>query len=221
MRMGIELEGAWDTKPPAGDSYVQDGSVKVRGSWKRGEIPSDILQASEWDTVSEFITENYPDHVGPSCGLHVHYSFGSRARMQELREYFQRADILRLILDRLERWGKRKKIQNESFYSRLRGENAFCRTEEWTGCRYHAMNFEALHAHGTIEIRVLAAFYQSSAALSAIAELTRIMSRVYSVVLRAEARALAFEQATIEPDPPYYVDEFQNTTTELMLQGIA
>jgi len=80
----------------------------------------------------------------------------------------------------LEGWGKQRNVKRKDFYSRLRGENSYCRTEEdweqqsrWAlkgeeSERYRAVNFASLNKHGTIEIRVLPMFSSAKLAVGAV-----------------------------------------------------
>ncbi len=164
-RFGIELEGGWDDAPPRHDLYKTDGSVTVQGAWAVGEVVSPIL--TSWEGPSggrEFMLDNYPDHVGASCGLHVHMSFGD---LGENEYHISRiADSVAYqteLLATLNAAGKRMRIRSDAFWHRLKGGNEYCKLD-WSHRhikehdRYRAVNFCSYGRHGTVEVRVLPMF---------------------------------------------------------------
>lgn len=166
-KFGIELEGGWDTAPRDARLFKRDSSVHVPGAWKVGEIVSPIL--TDWQSGSDFLLVNYPDHTGASCGLHVHLSFGGDGPDADA---LNRWNISRLadsesyqtgLLESLKALAAELKVTSKAFFSRVNGENTYCRTT-WTpenvqtGNRYRVVNFAAYERHRTVEIRVLPMF---------------------------------------------------------------
>ena len=168
-RFGIELEGGWDVAPRDATRFHGDSSVDVPGRWRVGEIVSPIL--SDWQTGSDFVLVNYPDHTGASCGLHVHMSFsaelasiaGRAENAYHVSLLADSEDYQRGLLGRLRDVGKEIKITSKAFWQRLDGENSYCRPT-WSprnvreSDRYRAVNFAAFSRHNTVEIRVLPMF---------------------------------------------------------------
>jgi len=172
-RFGVELEGGWDIQPPLyaanPRSYHEDGSVYVTGRWRAGEIVS--IPMSTWNEGNSFMMDNYPQHVGGSCGMHVHMSFKNNpyviALLADDKGYQDG------LIDTLTLWGKKKNVVNNFFWSRLAGENQYCKLD-WDGVgvrgqeRYRAVNFTAYSKHTTIEIRILPMFRSKKLAASAV-----------------------------------------------------
>jgi hypothetical protein len=202
--IGVELEGGWNSPPAAAARYKQDGSVTIQAEWKSGEIPSAPLPVSDWFSVEDWISANYPDHVNRTCGIHVHLSFGVR-NSEIIGRMRKDPKLLRMLLRRLDLWGKRNKVTNPRFWSRLRGENTYCKPvwqRTGTGRRF-AINFEAYEEHGTVEVRILPMFQTVRVSLSAIREVVRIFNAYASyldrksVFDRRAQEALEIERATI------------------------
>lgn len=182
-KVGIELEGGWED-PPA--ELQGDGSVNVRAKLV-GEIPSPPLLPEE---VEAWTLKHYPNAVNETCGLHVHVSlkntlFYARLMEQKFQDY---------ALEELKRWGKNVVIETASgikqgirdshpFWSRLRGENTYCKLNFWPenqllkkehhGERYTAFNYTWARFQ-TIECRLLPAFYNPKTAVSAVMNLVNI-----------------------------------------------
>ncbi len=171
---GVELEGGWNEAPPLSDNYMEDGSVNVRGEWNVGEIVS--VPMSTLRIGQKFVAENYPCHVGGTCGMHVHMSFHNNdydiALIADSEEYQTG------LFKTFKKLGEQLRVTNSHFWSRLEGENNFCTTnyaEEGVldNERYRAVNFCSYPKHGTVEIRVLPMFQSIRLAL-------RFMRRVLS-----------------------------------------
>lgn len=171
--IGIELEGGWDSPPPDEHRRVHDGSVRVASDWFSGEIPSPTFEPSEdWPT---WVENNYPDHVGISCGMHIHMSFEDNinafADLMENCKLYER-----YLLFVLYRWGNKNKVKNKAFWNRVNGYNEYCTKKPIPNCileygphvRYKIINFAAIKKHETIEIRVLPMFRSKLLAISAI-----------------------------------------------------
>lgn len=156
--VGIELEGGWTIgKVPTG--MGSDGSVHgVEG--RVGELPSPKLRPRE---VPGWIIANHPTSVNRTCGMHVHISVKKAAMYDKLID----PRLTEFILKRLEEWGKKAPIKNKNFWSRIRGENSFCKkvfapegqinNPGKSGDRYTVINY-TWRRFGTIECRVLPAF---------------------------------------------------------------
>ena len=158
LKTGIELEGGWTTPPPSTIGF--DGSVSIEAP-HRGEVRSQPMDS--WDLVEEWILANHPNYTNETCGLHVHVSLihpSDYARLMD-KEFFD------FFLDRMAQWGTLANVQNEHFWSRLKGKKSHC-ARKWdadlqtiqagkSGPRYTTWNF-CLRLHGTAECRVLPVF---------------------------------------------------------------
>jgi hypothetical protein len=190
-KFGIELEGGWDTAPRDHRCYKGDSSVHVPGSWRVGEIVSPIL--TDWQSGSDFLLVNYPDHTGASCGLHVHMSFAESRAENAYRvalladsESFQTG-----LLERLSTVGKSLKITSKAFWERLRGQNSYC-MPRWSERnvretdRYRAVNFAAYARHNTVEIRVLPMFSKRQISARMVREVLTFTDGYLGSVLAAD-----------------------------------
>jgi len=164
---GVELEGAWNVKPPA--PIKPDGSVRVSGKGGYGEIASDPFKFQP--RKKEFfawLCANYPHIVDASCGLHIHMSF--EPNIKSIVALMERG-FTGYLIHNLIAFAKRKKLPAASnFWSRIQDQNKYCRTVSHPDGiiskgsrgpdddRYRAVNFKAYHRHGTVEIRVLPMF---------------------------------------------------------------
>lgn len=189
-KFGTELEGGWDSAPPAAARYRTDGSVDVTGRWKVGEIPSPAFD--RWATGARFIRDNYPHHVGKSCGLHVHMSFRDNdAAIAVLADSDAYQDWL---FQHLTKWGKKRRLRpDHELYLRMSGSNTFCKPHYEPngvlgGDRYRAVNFCSYHKHQTVEVRVLPAFQKADTAVSAI---RRVLSAT-ELYLRRHIKDVAY-----------------------------
>lgn len=205
-RFGVELEGGWDEYPPARDRLRQDSSVDARGRVYVGECTSRPFTNFEEGML--WIESNYPQHRALTCGLHVHMSFNPHPLCVG---YLADSEAYWLSLRRdLETWGKQRNVQRRDFYSRLRGENSYCRSDPgrweaedalkgWDTERYQAVNFHALQRHGTIEIRVLPMF--SSAKLAA-AAVGRVLTATDNYLSQCFSDPVLNEPIEEEADTP-------------------
>jgi hypothetical protein len=183
-RVGVELEGGWDSDPSGrtgahrlaegGGRLVDDGSVSTPGNFRGGaELRSRPL--TSLDDVMAFVQNCYPENVDGSAGLHVHVS------VRSTRDYalLMRPAFLGGLYRRLDGWGRAMGLApNHRFWGRLDGGNTFCRatfdpeaqlTEEGHGSsRYSALNFCAYHSHQTLEFRALPMFRQPDTAAKAV-----------------------------------------------------
>lgn len=170
-KWGVELEGAWDNRPPDYEEcYHDDCSVSARGRFTSGEMVTPPMSA--WGPTKDFMRRNYPDHVGASCGMHIHMSFRENtlaiSAILDSREYQDK------LLAELEKFGRKHRIRAEYFWQRVQGRNEYCRLD-WAPEniisnreRYRVVNFTAYHRHKTIEIRVLPMFRNQTLARAAV-----------------------------------------------------
>jgi hypothetical protein len=128
--VGIELEGAWDTKR---DDLVPDGSIRCdmfKNPVSYGEYVSKPF--SNYEELINCVKENYPDETNPKSGMHSHCSFKtigyySLLMSKNFYEYF---------LSEMEKWAKDNNITNPLFWKRLEGNQSdycakyFCPEEQ-------------------------------------------------------------------------------------------
>ena len=186
-KVGIEIEGLWTetgsrrVRTAASQWHMGisgDGSIHTRGC-SRG------LYANEFQTAPGYVeaalaqlVAGYPDEVNESCGMHVHVSFLDPTVITQLMtpEFF--AYFRRRWLE----WGERTGLHPDcEFYSRLEGENQYCRpndnrtiTDNAHHDRYFQLNFSAWHEHKTVECRLLPMFQHAAIGVSAVKELLSI-----------------------------------------------
>ena len=184
--VGIELEGGWGDGPilpPAIGTVKSDGSLNNFASPFVGEIASKPFK--EFQDVEKFVSGFYPDEVNPSAGLHVHVLL-SGATLSLAHEKF-----VDTIYRGLEIWGRCYPCRNRAFWSRLKGENSYCR-KKYTprsqivggGDRYTGVNFDSFRKYGTVEIRVLPMFKSPDTAISAVEEILAITNAFAEKVSR-------------------------------------
>jgi hypothetical protein len=172
-KVGIELEGRWDTRP-AGFTY--DGSV---GGFQTlggavGEVPSPPLTLDE---VNPWLDANYPDEVNQSCGMHVHVSVESKAEYSLLMSHA--AQLERDLIKNVKDWAtEREIIPRHPLWERLAGRNRYCqmgthgvenqtRARTKINARYRMLNF-CWRLHGTLEIRLLPGFKKKHLGIEAV-----------------------------------------------------
>lgn len=167
-RVGIELEGGWND--PLEFALDHDGSVNVDAT-HNGEVPSPPLRPKE---IPKWMLEHYPDAVNQTCGMHVHVSVNHQWHYARLME----KDFLQHIKESLKTWGKALAIRkNHPFWSRLNGENQYCRDEfhpeaqiqhrDKGGERYTMLNY-TWNRYRTVECRVLPGFAAPEIGISAV-----------------------------------------------------
>lgn len=167
--IGVELEGAWDSRPPSASIYG-DGSVEVSGAYRSGEIQSPGMQ---WDALKPWIVANYPHHVDRSCGLHIHVMLTTLGAYMGTME----KGFISFLKKKLKQFGRDEHIPiGSNFWYRLDGRNHYCRdlfhadaqavAEDKVSERYAMVNW-CFKLHGTIEIRVLPMWTDSAQALRA------------------------------------------------------
>jgi hypothetical protein len=176
-KMGVELEGGWETKPDA--RMVGDGSVSVSANYV-GELPSPPFEDPV--ALTAWMRKNYPTKTNQSCGMHVHVSF--KNRKDYLR--FMSKEAFDHIHDELEKWGKRANIKNEHFWARLRGDNTYCKLfyspmkqvkhVDKGPARYSMLNY-CYGRYGTMELRVLPLFKEVDVGVAAVMAFANICER--------------------------------------------
>lgn len=191
LKMGVELEGAWDNSyvdvaaTVPGAQGKRDGSVGDGGRLPgvSGEITT--RPHEDIDKLCEDTVKLWPQYVNHTCGFHIHTSFNelntSVLADKPFWNYF---------LARWEAWGKahEKKMTNDErnwFWDRLEAKSEkarrYCKREfipdrqfEHHEERYTSINFTAWHKFKTIEVRFLPMFKKPELAISAIHELASI-----------------------------------------------
>jgi hypothetical protein len=187
-KVGLELEGAWNVRPPDA-AYHADGSVRGVSGAIIGEMVSPPM--ATFADVSTWITAAYPADSNTSCGFHVHVSFKSRRDYAKLMhpaffEYFSR---------RMEEWGRKVNLPAaHPFWYRLSGANFFCsknfvpdtqaQLRRKSNARYAQLNY-CFKFHGTIECRLAPVFKQANIAVS----YTKELCSIYEDFLTNEAKA--------------------------------
>lgn len=188
LKMGVELEGAWDLHyrdvagTVKGAEGKEDGSVKNLAGYK-GEIitrPHTIL-----DHLCKDVEALYPNRVNETCGFHIHTSF-------DPLEYSTLADapFWRYYRDRWEAWGKANEaamdaISKREFWDRWHGRSdrarRYCKAEFKPVTqlvdredRYTQLNFTSYHKYQTLESRLLPMFANKDLAVLAIREMSDI-----------------------------------------------
>lgn len=186
-RVGIELEGGWND--PVDFVLEHDGSVMVDATYN-GEMPSPPLPPRD---ISKWMKEHYPDAVNASCGMHVHVSVKHQSHYSRLME----KEFRDFMKSSLKVWGEKLSIRSDHpFWSRLRGENSFCKDEFYPELqvqhrekgpeRYTMLNYTWAR-YGTVECRVLPGF---SAAVIGISAVYAVVD-TFEAYLRAKCRSAA------------------------------
>lgn len=184
LKMGVELEGGWDTDYRTVAADFQGATGKTDSSVKNlpgymGEIntkPHTHLDALVTDVIGM-----HPLYTNETAGLHIHASFTpmdtSLLTTAEFWAYFTR---------RWEAWGaahKEKMTKKEWgwFHSRLSGGGKFCKAEfkpldqfENHEDKYTQLNFISYSRYKTVECRVLPMFESKEITALAIRELSDI-----------------------------------------------
>lgn len=204
LTIGIELEGGWECTPnsekmiysmhedgsvdldedPCGECEGCDNSNRCENNGSNcnyiGELVSPVLKLSEWE---EWVRYCYPDEFNSSCGTHIHIGLNNTSAYEnlcceEFNDYFLRE---------LKAWGKRSKITNTNFWSRINGDNTMCATifsgreqirvqdDNYPDCRYRMLNFQ-YNKHGTVEVRILPVFRNVEVEIKAINAVIRIIN---------------------------------------------
>lgn len=198
---GVELEGGWNTLPPAG--YVGDPSVHVRAS----HVGEAHVRAYTFAGLAKQVTENYPHATDSSCGMHTHISVHNASDYAAMME----PGFSPFCIEHLTAWATIKGVKNVNFWDRIRGRNTYCgnryakppekqffmvgkgdhRYSHWCFC---------FKNHGTAEFRTLPTFRSAKLAVEA-------LEQVYIAVETWLAMAPEVVEviATLEvPAPAYF-----------------
>lgn len=173
FRVGIELEGAWKTRPPGPGGIIRDGSLDGLANdygdrYLIGELPSPPLGLTKAEAnYTEWMKLNYPAKVNHTCGMHVHLrprtSFGYQ-RLMDMR-------YPATIIQAMKAWAKDAKLaKGHPVWERLAGNSPYCQFQffpneqsltrekdynrERQGHRYTVVNY-CWSRHGTVECRLL------------------------------------------------------------------
>jgi hypothetical protein len=179
-KVGVEIEGGWNSgnlPPPEPGSAHSDGSVSFSesGITSREYVSHPTENLIELD---QWMRRVYPPHTNSTCGLHVHVSLKNpinyaRIIDRRFQEFF---------LEEMAAWGKRR-TTNKHFFSRLAGENKFCK-KEWkpemqikatskgTGERWTQWNF-CWGLHKTAECRMLPTFKDVNIAVDGVTRIVK------------------------------------------------
>lgn len=207
LRVGVELEGAWK-KVPFPDSFGGDGSVRfpdLSTPVKIGElITAPPLPPKD---IPAWLKAAYPDFVNSSCGMHVHMSFGSAILYSRLMV----EDYQKQIIKGINAWALGTLPDDHCIWSRLRGENTYCRNEFHPDIqarqtsksyshdgknRYTMINY-CFGQHGTMECRLLPMMPDAALAAAAIQEVLAITNAFLVAYVRKEKPIQAFYQVDI------------------------
>lgn len=188
VKMGVELEGAWDKHPEdmaktvSGAQYHSDGSVRQL-SGHMGEIVTRPHALAK--NLLEDVKALYPQRINDTCGLHVHASFSPMDTAILMRK-----DFWEFYQERWRAWGKEHQgdmgDMKSVFWSRLDGRwtrrdrdgRNYCEAvfkpekqmaEPHTADhRYTQVNFSAWHKYKTVESRLLPMFHSVDLAVNGV-----------------------------------------------------
>lgn len=212
-RVGVELEGGW-TKVPEGVQLASDGSVQglnlsleevtAKKRLKTGELQSEPMEIRK---VAPWMEQSYPSHVNESCGLHVHVSFKSALFYM----WLMTPQFPATVQEYLRRWGKEAGLKSSHrLFSRLRGENTYCRDEFHAdgqasktkksynhegASRYTIINYP-YGLHGTLECRVLPMFEDHVSGVKAVQAFIDITNACIQKTAQREEKHLADTKLT-------------------------
>jgi hypothetical protein len=145
-RIGIELEGFWKDKLPAGVARLDhDGSVlfpewhcrsqlgdcydHVSGKLVgyKGELPSPPLLPEGDDAVSltKWLANHYPTKINATCGLHAHMSFSNAFVYMVL----MKEEFMWTVIEFMKKWAhSRPELDRKDhpIWERLAGKSEYC-----------------------------------------------------------------------------------------------
>lgn len=141
-----------------------------------GEIASQPLKTKD---IEPWITDNYPDEVNDTCGLHVHVSLKNNIEYM----FLMNGAFHSYYLEKMIAWGEKNKINEGSeFWKRIEGQNEYCmktfnprEQRDGEGERYGQLNF-CYAKHGTLEFRMLPCFHKKTIAVKAVKETVKIVN---------------------------------------------
>ena len=225
-KIGIELEGGWDTPLPESimaTNWKYDGSVHCIGQWRSGELVSPPYQS--YSFFEKFVRSYYPQVVDSSCGMHIHLSAPIPYYERLIHDEFQPRllDFLRLYVKESVKQGKYyipgvPKVVDTGFdrlSQRLNNRCTYATTNRppidyqlaanrKMDCRYYATN--ACHTlHGTFEIRILPMFDSAENSLRTIYRMLKFVDRVMRTNIR-ETGIIADGCISRDVSSPYIVE---------------
>lgn len=164
-KIGVELEGGWDTDPREFLAYSH--LIDVKNDRSVNNLPTDYdgeVTVGPYDRLNRLfpaMLHCYPEAVNSTCGFHVHTSMepetAARLSAPAFFKHFER-----FWTD----WGKAHSVRGQ-FWKRLRGYNEYCQRGFDPNDRYQQVNFASYREHGTIECRLLPMFRKSELAVKA------------------------------------------------------
>ena len=210
-RIGIELEGGWET-PPKGYEIVRDGSVVIQQDmsssharpWFTGELQSGPIEVEKFPApIKKFpawMLAYYPPHVNETCGLHVHMSFREAFRYARLMQ----PEFPATVLDYVERWARNEGLaENHPIWDRLMGKKDHCQPLYWAdlqakvgskdydkmrkGHRYTVINY-AYGRYKTVECRLLPMMESPEQGIRAVQELINITNAFLVATAKREEK---------------------------------
>lgn len=183
LRLGVELEGAWNALPKGVTGLQRDGSLdplhQKNPTLRVGELPSPPY---DQPSIEQWMRLSYPHIVDEHCGMHVHMSFKTALTYQRLLcpEYDA------TVVEGFKKWAKAEGFpKDHHIWPRLNGESRYCQhvfygdmqvtvqgkdyDQRRPGHRYTVIN--RCYQRGTMECRLLPMFETSDQAIRALREL--------------------------------------------------
>ena len=165
---GVELEGYWDRdNPVSGDLKDEVSLHEGRAHEWAGEHPGSECGYNDWEALSQFMRQSYPDRVTAECGMHVHLGAPDVAT----RDWFYNPEFMHRIHTALRRCALDYQIhlstkrwlecRIQTGRSTPRG-SVWCKPNDWTLSdprdqdRYVQLNAKAwCDYRKTVELRLL------------------------------------------------------------------
>lgn len=204
-KVGIELEGGWETVNTKAGRFVTDSSVCQLSFRHVGEFVSEPIKLkNDYKPVDKWLLDNYPDGLNHTCGLHVHMSFDSAINyMRLLRSEFP-ATVVKSFSD----WATREKLRlDHCLWDRLNGKSIYCQHAYFgddqlkntrkdydkarAGHRYTVINY-AYNRTSTVECRLLPMLDTVDQAISAVHEILDVTNS-FLVATAAKEKKLKIE----------------------------
>lgn len=174
-KIGVELEGGWTERRHDlhADESLREADFPDCGCF--GELVSAPINNEK--ELFNFIRDNWPDATSDRCGYHIHFSFKNPGLYALCMETAFYNTFLKVMDD----WGKKTNLKSKEFWSRLKGENKYCRKSfephRQSMCRTkdEARRGDLRRTHwnfcfslyGTIECRMLPTFKDVEIAIDA------------------------------------------------------
>lgn len=227
LKMGVELEGAWDKDPRTVAKDVKGaagkGDQSVHGlPGQMGEITT--FPHDDLGMLLEDIKKLHPVYTNFSAGLHIHASFSDLDLTMLTSE-----DFWRYFKKRWQEWGERwegkmSREEKAQFWDRYhcRSENAkrYCKDQFMPGQqltafahddRYTQLNFVSYKKFKTLECRLLPAFQNPEITVAAIEEL----SEIYDTFLHTYTFPGLSTKTELTQEADYLVDEERLETPDI------